>query len=283
MKITEQVQEYIANGNTAQALDLLQSFLKDKDAKLYNQTLLLESQYSEVKEKIRLNLDDADVALNRINYTILDITTEAAALEAKNAPKQTEKLPETVENTATLDPDAKKSLSIFGILVAVGVLIVIAVFMLAQGKGNKPQPATPQTMQANSTSNEIAITPLRIEPQVVTLSERYYGNFKIEVQNLQAVTKDADHNFLKMDLKMTCLQSYSGSCMANYVNFRLVLPNGDAFEPNPEIAYENPIPKDKTFIAIPISFVVKKDFKNGVLEMQYTGKPNTIVKANISY
>ena len=77
MEIIDKVKNLISEGRTQDAIDQLQHFLAGKDADLMNQTILLESQFKEMTQKKILGDGDAEIEINRINYTLLSLCDDA--------------------------------------------------------------------------------------------------------------------------------------------------------------------------------------------------------------
>jgi hypothetical protein len=51
MLLSDKIKELVAEGKTAQAFDVLQAFLKGRDAALLNQCFLLKNQFNELSRK----------------------------------------------------------------------------------------------------------------------------------------------------------------------------------------------------------------------------------------
>jgi Effector-associated domain 11 len=142
MNITEEVKELIANGKTEEALEWLQSILKEKDTNLLNQTYLLQSQYKDIQKRLRLGLQDASTEVNRINFTLLTICDDVEKVVNASDIK-----PYTSLNSPSSD---KSSLAIwvFVVIVLIAFALIIAVIYLSpKGDTTNKKDKTNQTEQ----------------------------------------------------------------------------------------------------------------------------------------
>ena len=263
----QKVKTLISDGKTQQAIDLLQEILKDKDVPLLNQTLLLEGQLKELQRKMQLGLQDASSELNRINFTLLSVCDDASNLENIGEDAQEKPFTDDDKPSGLLG----NPLAIFGIIAAVGIAVVLGIYLLLR----KPNPvATPQTLPATN-----IVTPSVKEPELIwqatptaaTVTERYYGNVKIDVLSIKTTDKDANHKILSLDFKFNCMKSSSGVCILNYLEFRLISPNGNKDAPTDVVYFANN-PKDGTSANNTISFLVPKDLKQADMQVYYRDK-----------
>lgn len=126
MAISDNIKQLISEGKTQEALDELQTLLKERDPNLLNQTYLLEGQYKDLKKKLSLGLEDAANELNRINYTLLSICDEVS----KIIPKDKE-VNYKVESSPITTNDSLNPLVIFAIVAALGIgIIVLIIYFL---------------------------------------------------------------------------------------------------------------------------------------------------------
>ena len=261
----QKVKTLISDGKTQQAIDLLQDILKDKDNQLHNQTLLLENQLKELQKKMQLGLLDASAEINRINYTLLNVCDEAAALPniGDDAPEKA--FPDDEK------PKVGNTLAIFGIIAAIGIAVVVGIFMLSKKtNANEPVP-TPTKVAEIPPSVKQPETAWQATPMSATILEKYYGNVKTDILSIKMTDKDADTKILTIDFKFNCLKSSSGVCILNYLEFRLVSPNGDKDAPIEDVYFADN-PKDGTNMSNKVSFVVPKTLKQADLQVFYRDK-----------
>jgi hypothetical protein len=143
MNITEEVKELIANGKTEEALEWLQSILKEHDKDLLNQTYLLQTQYKDVQNRVRLGLKDASTDLNRINLTLLTICDDVEKVVTTSDIKTRKSLNSPSSDKSSL------ALWIFGIIVVIAFALIFAVFKYSQNDtSNRNRPTqTEQTKE----------------------------------------------------------------------------------------------------------------------------------------
>lgn len=132
MDISDKIKELIADGKTLDAIDALQAFLKDKDENLLNQTYLLESQFKDIQKKMRLNLQETSVELNRINFTILDLADDIRGIKGNKVVEKEAEPDEKEEKTDT--SNLKYALIIFAILLLVAALFIIPFVLMGDKK-----------------------------------------------------------------------------------------------------------------------------------------------------
>lgn len=132
MDISDKIKQLIADGKTLEAIDALQAFLKDKDDNLLNQTYLLESQFKDIQKKMRLNLQETSVELNRINFTILDLADDIRGLKDNKVVEKEAEPDEKEEKTDT--SSLKYALIILAILLLVSALFIIPFVILGDKK-----------------------------------------------------------------------------------------------------------------------------------------------------
>jgi hypothetical protein len=272
MRLTDKIKNLIADGKTLQAVDMLQTFLKEHkgtDNQLLNQTFLLEGQYKELQKKMQLGLEDATADLNRINYSLLNLCDEAENL-AENTEKK-------AENDA--DTEGSKNLSmnplvIFGVIAAVAILTVIGLVFLnksdiktsiSQGKATETEVLPTLTPKAVSSKNWRTIEP------VLNVNDRLYGNMKITISSITTEPFDGERDHITLTLNNNCGESSTGSCMANYLKFRLTIAANKVLEPELDKAFA--VQSVKTTREETVSFIVPKSVNSGILDIFYVEKP----------
>ena len=267
----EKVKTLISEGKTQQAIDLLQKILTDKNTELLNQTFLLEGQYKELQKKMQLGLQDAQTELNRINFTLLSVCDDAAGLDniGDDGP----------EKPFTDDEKPKgllgNPLAIFGILVAVAIAVVVGFIML--GNNIKKTPTTEVAPLPLPTPN--TITPSVKDPDLTwfaapssaPVSDKYFGNVKVDVLAIKVTPTDADSKILTLDVKLNCLKSSSGTCLLNNLEFRLIQTNGDKDAPKDDVFIAKN-PKDGASVTNKVSFVVPKNLNQADFQIYYRNK-----------
>lgn len=87
------LRRFIVSNKTDKALEGLMKLVIDKDQKIYNQAILLYSDYNSTNEKVNLGLGDFSKDKNRINLAILEILSVI-----ENSIPKSEKLPERFDN-----------------------------------------------------------------------------------------------------------------------------------------------------------------------------------------
>ena len=125
MTLTDKIKNLIADGNTQQAIDWLQDYLKEKhNTDILNQTYLLENQYKDLQKKMQLGLPDVSAEINRVNLGLLNLCDEA---------EKVPELPETIGDTEGGDKSwITKDLIIFGVIVAIVIFIVFGILYFTQ-------------------------------------------------------------------------------------------------------------------------------------------------------
>ena len=268
----EKVKTLISDDKIQQAIDLLQDILKDKNNELLNQTLLLEGQYKDLKKKMQLGLQDASADLNRINLTLLSVCDDAAQLE--NIGDDGPEKPFTdVEKTKGV---LNNSVAIFGGLAAIAVAIVVGLYFVFSNnaparKSVETAPLALPTPTAVTPSVKEADLTWLANPSSTTISERYYGNVKVDILSITSKPNDAETKILTLNLRLNCLKSSSGTCLASYLEFRLIQSNGDKDAPKDDIFFANN-PKDGTSVTNKVSFVVAKSLKQADFQIYYRDK-----------
>lgn len=267
----EKVKTLISEGKTQQAIDLLQKILTDKNTELLNQTFLLEGQYKDLQKKMQLGLQDASTELNRINFTLLSVCDDAAVLDNIGDDGPEKPFSDDEKPKGLLG----NPLAIFGILAAVGVAIVVGIVMLGN---NIKKPTTTEVAPLPLPTTD-GITPSVVNSDLtwfattpsVPISDKYYGNLKADVISIKVVPNDADSKILTVDLKLNCLNSSSGKCLLNNLEFRLIQTNGDKDAPKDDVYFASN-PKDGASVTNKVSFVVSKSLKQADLQVYYRNK-----------
>jgi hypothetical protein len=125
MNITEEVKELIANGKTEEALEWLQSILKEHDTDLLNQAYLLQAQYLDIQKRLRLGLQDASTELNRINFTLLTICDDVEKVVSESDFKPKKSLNSPSNDKSSL------AIWIFAVIVLIAFALIFAVIYLS--------------------------------------------------------------------------------------------------------------------------------------------------------
>lgn len=126
MDISDNIKQLIADGKTLDALNLMQKFLKNKDEALLNQSYLLEAQFKDVQQKMRLGLQEAPTELNRINFTLLSLCDDLKNLSTKKV--EDEENEDENNDTISNSEAASKASIILGVGL---VVVLIIIFLLA--------------------------------------------------------------------------------------------------------------------------------------------------------
>jgi Effector-associated domain 11 len=272
MRLTDKVKSLIADGKTLQAVDMLQTFLKanSKEKQLLNQTFLLEGQYKELQKKMQLGLEDATADLNRINYSLLNLCDEAEVL--------TENEDKKAENEAITEGDKSLSnaLKIFGIIIIVFLVIFGAIYYF-----NKDDIKTAVNSSKTTETEALpTLTPKGVSSKnwraiesVLGVNDRIYGNLKITISSITSESIDADHDHITLTLNNNCVEASKGSCMSNYLKFRLTIAGDNVLEPDADKAFA--VQSVKTKRTETVHFIVPKSVKSGILDIFYAGKPQS--------
>jgi hypothetical protein len=274
MRLTDKIKNLIADGKTLQAVDMLQTFLKehsDNDSQLLNQTFLLEGQYKDLQKKMQLGLEDATADLNRINYSLLNLCDEAEAF-AGNEEKKAEN-EEITEGSKAISNAVK----ILGILGIVAVLTVVgAIYYLNKndiktainaGKTTETEALPSLTPKEVSSKNWSAIE------RTLNVNDRLYGNFKITISSIASESFDGERDRITLTLNDNCLSSSTGSCMANYLKFRLTIAADKILESESDKAFT--VQSVTTTREETVSFIVPKSANSGMLDIFYVDKPKS--------
>lgn len=285
MNITDDVKRLIGDGKTQQAIDMLQEIVEGRDTDLLNQTLLLESQFKDLQRKMQLGLEDANAEINRIKNTLLILCDDVEKMNLEGnrtyGKTQTEK-----------NPSLTNALVIFGIVVALAIGVIgYLVFREDAAKSETPKTDTPtrpinteKVETGNSSTNNPSTKATWVtKPTFAYLRYRVYGDFQIDILDIYSQPIDAENKTIKIKLKLTCTVSSSGTCMANYLEYRFEKPNKDKFAPSNRPEYKPEIlVKDGTFAKTLVEFDMPSDVNNGVLFIHYTGLPDVpLVKINL--
>jgi hypothetical protein len=272
MRLTDKIKNLIADGKTLQAVDMLQTFLKEhgsNDNQLLNQTFLLEGQYKELQKKMQLGLEDATADLNRINYSLLNLCDEAEIL-VENDEKKAEN-EEITEGDKTISKTGK----ILGIVIIVVALVVFgAVYFInkSEDSTNRGKATETEVLPSLSPKPVSSKNWAVIEP-VLNVNDRYYGNFKITISSITSESFDGERDRITLTLNDNCVETSTGSCMANYLKFRLTVAKDKVLEPESDKAFA--IQSVKTTREETVSFVVSKSVKSGMLDIFYVDKPKS--------
>ena len=130
MDISDNIKQLIADGKTLDALNLMQKFLKNKDEALLNQTYLLEAQFKDVQQKMRLGLQEAPTELNRINFTLLSLCDDLKNLSTKKVENE-ENEDENNDTISNAEAANKASMILGGFLILV-ILVGILIYFLSK-------------------------------------------------------------------------------------------------------------------------------------------------------
>ncbi len=130
MDISDNIKQLIADGKTLDALNLMQKFLKNKDEALLNQTYLLEAQFKDVQQKMRLGLQEAPTELNRINFTLLSLCDDLKNLSTKKVENE-ENEDENNDTISNAEAASKASMILGGFLILV-ILVGILIYFLSK-------------------------------------------------------------------------------------------------------------------------------------------------------
>ena len=277
MTLTDKVKNLISDGKTQQALDLLQEFLKDRDAELLNQSYLLESQYKDLEKKMQLGLQDAASELNRVNFSLLNMCDEAEKLE--NSGETPVKKEGNTEGSLFNDGSLKNPLLIFGVLIGVALLIIVGIVAL-KGCGSDKVVA-PLPTQPVVTTPLVAPKSWHAMPEVLNVNDRLYGNFKIQISKTETETFDENANYLKLNLQLNCLKSYSGKCISSYLRYELSLPTGEKIliedlDTVPES------PSDGSATTVSLAFKIPKNVQAAELKVFYVEKPQSLASVKLA-
>jgi Effector-associated domain 11 len=274
MKLTDKIKNLIADGKTLQAVDMLQTFLKEhgsNDNQLLNQAFLLEGQYKDLQKKVQLGLEDATADLNRINYSLLNLCDEAESL-AGNEEKKAEN-----EEITEGDKSLSNTIKIFGISVLIVLLIVFG-FIYFLGK-NDLKTAT-NSNKATETETLPTLTPKTVSSQnwralapVLNVNDRLYGNLKITISSITSESFDAERDRITLTLNDNCVETTTSSCMSNYLTFRLTLAADKVLEPDSDDPFA--VQAVKTTREEIVRFIVPKSVKSGMLDIFYVDKPKS--------
>ena len=273
MRLTDKIKNLIADGKTLQAVDMLQTFLEahSTDNQLLNQTFLLEGQYKELQKKVQLGLEDAAAELNRINYSLLNLCDEAEVLVGNDEEKS--------ENDAITEGSKNLSMNplvIFGVIAAVAILTIVGLVYL-----NRSDIKTAVNSSKTSETEALpALTPKAVSSQnwhtlvpVLNVNDRLYGNLKITILDITSESFDGERDLITLKLNDNCVGTSTGSCMANYLKFRLTVAKDKILEPESDKAFA--VQAIKTTREETVRFVVPKSVKSGMLDIFCVDKPNS--------
>jgi Effector-associated domain 11 len=274
MSLTDKIKNLIADGKTLQAVDMLQAFLKANsggDNQLLNQTLLLEGQYKEVQKKMQLGLEDAGTELNRINFSLLNLCDEAEKLNKKA--DENEEITEGSKN-APLNP-----LVVFGVIAAVAILTIVGLLFLNKGDGKANIREATETAplglpKAAASKNWHALE------SVLNVNDRLYGHEKITISSIKTESFDGERDRLILNLDNNCTEASSGSCMANYLKFRLTIATNKVLEPESDKAFD--VQASQTTRDETVRFIVPKSASLGILDVFYVDKPASKATTRLS-
>jgi Effector-associated domain 11 len=276
MKGTDEVKRLIADGKTQQAIDLLQKMLEGKDTEILNQTLLLESQFKEFQKQMQLGLTDAHTEINRIKNAMLIICDDVEQLDIKISNKS--------DAQQATNASLKNALLIFGIVVT--LVIGFIVFLVSREDSTKS--ATGAVVSSSKNTETTVLKSVNeaqwiASPMSAYLRYRLYGEFLIDIINVKSEPNDSENKRLKVKLKMTCQASSSGTCIANYLEYRLEKPNKDKMSPSNNPLYKpEGLVKDRTYVETTVEFDVANDLNTAILHIHYVGLPDVpLVKINL--
>jgi hypothetical protein len=269
MRLTDKIKNLIADGKTLQAVDMLQTFLKahSTDNQLLNQTFLLEGQFKDLQKKMQLGLEDAAADLNRINYSLLNLCDEAEVLSEKT------------ENDAITEGSNNLSMNplvIFGVIAAVAILTIIGLVYLNKSDiktaVNSSKTSETETLPALKPKPVSSQNWRAIEP-TLNVNDRLYGNLKTTISSITSESFDGEHDRITLTLNDNCVESSTGSCMANYLKFRLSIASDNVLEPESDKAFA--VQSVKTTREETVSFIVPKSVKSGMIDIFYVDKPKS--------
>jgi hypothetical protein len=133
LSITEQVQNLVQQGNTEQALETFANWLRTEQSPALNEVILLRSRYEKVQQEQGLDLissEDAARAYNQINFSLLNLV-------------------QSVQRSTAPAPSVQQSNSPMRWIVLAGVVLLIAVVLIAM---NFFVPVKSSESQATQTS-----------------------------------------------------------------------------------------------------------------------------------
>jgi hypothetical protein len=269
MNITEKVKELIANGKTEEALEWLQSILKEKDTNLLNQTYLLQSQYIDIQKRLRLGLQDASTELQRVNFTLLTICDdiEKAGISGE---KKIEKAHLKNDTNSDIASSLKTTYWIFGIIVFIVLACVAAYVIYASGSKNDRKNNRNTSTESNiSTKNKELWT---ISPVSTKIEYKIYGTFNVEIKEVFAEMKDADSKTLIVNLKVACEKMPTNNCKLSYLEYRFVKPDGDKIAPISDALYNvNELQIGASTFGV-VKFNVPRKLQQADLQVYFTGE-----------
>jgi hypothetical protein len=105
----------------------------------------------------------------------------------------------------------------------------------------------------------------------MTTKERYWGEVKVDIIESKATIKDADKKTLTLQLRLNCQKASSGKCLINYLQYRLVTPEGLAIVPLEDLSVVD-MPKTNTAVETRLRFDIPKTISQSELEVYFKGK-----------
>lgn len=284
MSLTDKIKHLIADGKTQQAVDMLQSFLKEKsgdDHELYNQTLLLEGQYKELQKKVQLGLQDASGDLNRINYSLLNLCDEAELFVTEADKKMGKEANTLTKNEATEGSEnlSMNPLIIFAVIAAVAILTVIGLLFLNKNDVKTAIGQSTDTLPLPKTHAVVAQNWHTLEP-VLNVGTHLYGTYKITISSITSESFDSERNRLIVTMKNNCVEASSGTCAGIYLQFRLTTAPNEQIAPESDKALDNQLVK--TTREEKVSFVVPKSVNSAILDVFYTDEPQSKASTKIA-
>jgi Effector-associated domain 11 len=269
MNITEEVKELIANGKTEEALEWLQTILKEKDTNLLNQTYLLQSQYIDIQKRLRLGLQDASTDLQRVNFTLLTICddVEKAGITGEKKRVGAEVKNDTKSEIAS---SLKTTYWIFGIIVFIAIASIAALVIYSKGGKNdgENRANTPEKSNNAVKNKELWL----ISPVLTKIEYKIYGTFNVEIREVFAEMKDADTKILTFNLKVTCEKMPTDNCKLSYLEYRFVKPDGDKIAPISDALYvANELKTGGSTFGV-VKFNVPRKLQQANLQVYFTGE-----------
>ena len=107
MEIIEKIRNYIAKGETENAIKLLVDYTNETQSPKHDEAVLLSGQFKQWKRQANLGLEQSNSDLRRIEMSILNI------LQEKRAIKEEETLSTEARKTAAVSASTSKTMPAF--------------------------------------------------------------------------------------------------------------------------------------------------------------------------
>lgn len=257
MKISEfthSLEQQLANGNTEYVCKSLQTFLKNKDESLYQQVLLLSSQYSDFKRNKSLGLENDLQSLNRINNALIGLCADIKKdYDNQTIDSQTERELKKVvsEFQNQLKPKAPSKESSSGFLVPVlGGLLAFALiwWVYSNVSGNTPSEKDNTKMTLPKTENN-ATKPSDL-PTITEGSmdlsklQATFLDVKIHIQDIEIFKtryyQTSGLSRLVFNGKFYCPRGSTGGCLLNKDYFTLIVDGQPMDTKNDNLTVDTP-------------------------------------------